>query len=68
MDYIYLAIIYFSVAGVFLLLNAFIAGFYATEITKKEWFDSLLWPVSAAIGIGILARIITEKIQDKVNK
>lgn len=68
MEIVFVGVIYLCIGVVFLLFNAFAAGYLGMEISKKEWVDSIIWPISAAIGLGLLVRIIVEKLKERKEK
>jgi|SaaInl8_200m_RNA_FD_contig_71_998222_length_3976_multi_5_in_0_out_0_3 hypothetical protein len=53
-----IGIIYGAGFTAFLFLNALVAGWAATSITREDVYDSLMWPLSLTTLIGTLARLI----------
>ena len=54
--------VYLIIAFVFLLINAFVIGYFGTENTVglKDFIDALIWPVSLSIFIGVCLRFIMD--------
>lgn len=56
---------YFIVALFFMLLNAFVAGYNGTDFIKKDFYESLIWPIGLMQLIGSFVRIIKETRKKK---
>jgi|FLOH01.1.fsa_nt_gi TRAP-type mannitol/chloroaromatic compound transport system permease small subunit len=52
---------YFIIASIFILLNAFISGFNGVDISKKDIYGSLIWPIELMVLIGGIIRVLKEK-------
>ena len=61
MDYV---IVYIIIAAIVGIINTLIAGFNGKSYSKNDIKDSLLWPLSVSVLLGLLARLVFEKILD----
>ena len=59
--YLTYLLIYFAIALTFFLINSVIAGYNGLSWTTTDVKDSILWPASIAVLIGLLIRLITQK-------
>jgi len=55
--------IYFGIFFAFLLINAVINGYNGTELIFKDVTDSFYWPVSGAVLLGAVIRLIVQHFQ-----
>ena len=58
MEYI---IAYFLVGFVFLVGNTIVGGYFGKSYTLEDIKDSILWPLSFSVLIGLTARILIDK-------
>jgi NADH:ubiquinone oxidoreductase subunit 6 (subunit J) len=52
--------IYLFVGAIFLLISAVVAGYNGIDMNKKDFTDSVIWPVSIAVLIGTIVRVVIE--------
>jgi mannitol-specific phosphotransferase system IIBC component len=48
----------------FWIIQALIAGYNGIEIGKQEFYASVLWPISTATLIGLIIRVVIEKLKE----
>lgn len=48
---------YIVISFMFLIINAVLAGFSGNTLLKEDYKDSVLWPISLAIILGVFMRI-----------
>jgi hypothetical protein len=58
MEYI---IFYFIVGFVFLIGNTIVGGYFGKNYTLEDIKDSILWPLSFSILLGLVIRILIDK-------
>jgi len=56
---------YFSISLVFLIFNAVVAGYNGNTYSFQDTKDSILWPLSLAVLVGLLIRIAMENYKEK---
>jgi len=44
------------------LFNAFLAGYNGTAPSREDFFQSVLWPISIVVLLGITIKIIVQSI------
>lgn len=54
---------YIFIGVIFLLINAFTAGFTGRDSNIRDVMDSIFWPLSLMVFLGIITRIIYEKVK-----
>jgi uncharacterized Tic20 family protein len=61
--YINIAVYYFLISFIVLLVNCFLAGLNNSEPSLKDLFDSLFWVFSGMVVLGVLTRALIEAIK-----
>lgn len=56
---------YIIISLVFLLFNSIIAGYNGNSYSFQDTIDSILWPLSLSVLIGLVIRITIEKYKEK---
>ncbi len=51
---------YLAIALFFLLFNAMVAGYFGEKVTNKDYWESLVWPVSFTVFLGVCFRVISD--------
>lgn len=49
----------------FMITNAFIAGYNSTSLSRDDLLESLLWPLSGVMLMGTITQIVIKKIFKK---
>lgn len=60
--------VYFVIGLVYCAVSAFIAGYIGIRMEKSDYYDSILWPFSALVIIGGLARICVERVKERASR
>jgi membrane protein implicated in regulation of membrane protease activity len=53
--------IYLAIAFIFWMINAVIAGFNGNTWTAQDFKESLVWPASLAVLLGLIIRVLVER-------
>ena len=59
--------VYFVIGLVYCSVSALIAGYVGIRMEKSDYYDSILWPFSALVIIGGLARICVERVKERAS-
>lgn len=64
-EIIYFSQLYVLIAFGFLLVDAFAVGFFKKTFNTSDIYESIFWPVTTFTILGIISRVIFEKIKGK---
>ena len=59
--------VYFVIGLVYCAVSALIAGYVGITMEKSDYYDSILWPFSALVIVGGLARICVERVKERAS-
>lgn len=57
--------VYFVIGLVYCAVSALIAGYTGILMEKSDYYDSILWPFSALVIVGAVARICVERVKER---
>ena len=57
--------VYFVIGLVYCCASALIAGYIGVTMEKSDYYDCILWPFSALVVVGGLARICVERVKKR---
>ena len=57
-------IVYFAIGLVYCAVSALIAGYTGIMMEKSDYYDGILWPFSALVIVGAVARICVERVKE----
>ena len=60
--------VYFVIGLVYCAVSALIAGYTGITMEKSDYYDGILWPFSALVIIGGLARICVERVKERASR
>lgn len=58
-------VVYIALGLVYCCASALIAGYIGITMEKSDYYDGILWPFSALVIVGGLARICVERVKDR---
>ena len=59
-------VVYVILGLVYCAVSALIAGYIGITMEKSDYYDSILWPFSALVIVGGLARICVERVKERI--
>ena len=57
----------FVIGLVYCAVSALIAGYIGIRMEKSDYYDGILWPFSALVIVGGLARICVERVKERAS-
>lgn len=64
-EIIYFSQLYVLIAFGFLLVDAFAVGFFQKTFNTSYIYESIFWPITTFMMLGLISRVIFEKIKGK---
>lgn len=61
-------LIYLVIGTFFVLCNAFINGYFGTNMNEKDYFSIFTWPIEIMIMLGMMTNTIVIFINSKIKK